>query len=330
MGGNGEIWIDQDGLPSRLVLTLEFPAHAGQERATSIITSDYTGFDHTRLALVSTPFFKNPVAWVSFRFPIYAPLLRQFVIMLILGLAATLGCWLWLRRLHHRRVHTITVGVLIGAMLTGPLFSGAQMRAFAAEQTAEKAALESQQIASERLSEAQANLTENTWNPQQDPKIAKAQAPLESGLDELLQRRPDLALPGLLAATGSTDTDGDGLSDDDEATWGACPSATSTSADCDGVIDPTDSDGDGLDDGTEVNDLGILPDEWHNDLDCSRHTSSQSVVSRRAGAKRHPMDGLPQRCAGWYGDADIWQCNEQTIVHWFGGRQYKFLLRHNR
>ncbi|HYF66065.1 MAG TPA: hypothetical protein VD886_24760, partial [Herpetosiphonaceae bacterium] len=33
MSGRGEVWIDQDGLPRRLALQMEFPAQAGQGRS---------------------------------------------------------------------------------------------------------------------------------------------------------------------------------------------------------------------------------------------------------------------------------------------------------
>ncbi|MCA0353706.1 MAG: hypothetical protein LCH85_17065 [Chloroflexi bacterium] len=268
MQGHGEIWIDQTGLPRRIALTLEFPAQQGQGRSTAMIVGDYSGFDQSRLALATTPFSADPINWLSFRLTEQLPALRLLVLQIVsIWLVLALIGW-WMRRLHNRKIHAFTVALVIISLLTMPLFRADLTAAFAAEQQTEQAEYDQQRAQHEALSEAVAAQQTSNWNPHQNPRSTQPQAALpDADLTALLQARPELALPSMLASSDTTDTDGDGLTDYDEAIWGACPSASSSSDDCIGVADSTDSDGDGLSDGIEVNQLGTLPDEADSDGD---------------------------------------------------------------
>ncbi|MBM7844941.1 LamG-like jellyroll fold domain-containing protein [Herpetosiphon giganteus] len=268
MQGRGELWIDEAGLPRRIALTIEFPAQRGQGRSVATIVGDYSNFDHSRLALASTPFSADPITWMRFRLIEGLPALRLLILQIAsIGLLLAVIA-LWMRRLHNRTVHTYTVGLVILSLLTTPLFRADVTAAFAAEQKSEQTEREQQITQQQELHDAVASQKTSAWNPQHNPQTTPVQPALvDAELTALLTEQPALALPGMLASSDTTDSDSDGLTDYDEAIWGACPSASSTSDACAGVADSTDSDGDGLDDGTEVHQLGILPDEADSDGD---------------------------------------------------------------
>ncbi|KPL91653.1 LamG-like jellyroll fold domain-containing protein [Herpetosiphon geysericola] len=268
MQGRGELWIDQAGLPRRIALTIEFPAQRGQGRSVATIVGDYSNFDHSRLALASTPFSADPITWIRFRLIEGLPALRLLVLqMASIGLLLAVIA-LWMRRLHNRTVHTYTVALVILSLLTTPLFRADVTEAFAAEQKTEQTEREQQLGQQQQLNDAVASQKTSAWNPQRNPQTSPTQPAIVDGeLTALLTEQPALALPGMLASSDTTDSDSDGLTDYDEAIWGACPSASSSSDPCVGVADPTDSDGDGLEDGTEVHQLGTLPDEADSDGD---------------------------------------------------------------
>ncbi|MBA3469749.1 MAG: hypothetical protein H0T53_08900 [Herpetosiphonaceae bacterium] len=262
MGGQGEVWIDQDGLPRRLTLQLEFPPQGQQGRSSSTLTADYTDFDRARLALASTSLIENPVGWMTFRLENNATALRQ--------LGFNLGVWSililllvgWMRQLRDRKVHAFTVGVVIASMVFAQLLTAQSVSVFAAEQQALQATSAQQQQDADRAAAALSAATENTADPHQDPRAAAPALPPVG-----LTVRPPTALAAPTDITDDTDTDGDGLSDGDEAIWGSCPSATSTAAACEDVADSIDTDGDGLGDGIEVTGLGTLPSTWDSDND---------------------------------------------------------------
>ncbi|HEY1015768.1 MAG TPA: LamG-like jellyroll fold domain-containing protein, partial [Herpetosiphonaceae bacterium] len=146
-------------------------------------------------------------------------------------------------------------------MLATPQLQAAEMRSFAAGQKEKETQQESAAAKQDTLAGARQALAQSNWDPHRDPLAAPA-APAPG---------PQLrGLAGAVQASGvitSTDTDGDGLNDADEASWHTCPSVASSSAYCSGVADPKDTDGDTLTDGAEVNALGTLPGETDTDSD---------------------------------------------------------------
>lgn len=45
MSGQGEIWLDGEGLPLRLSVDLEFPDPQTGERVAAVIQTDFSGFE---------------------------------------------------------------------------------------------------------------------------------------------------------------------------------------------------------------------------------------------------------------------------------------------
>jgi uncharacterized repeat protein (TIGR01451 family) len=268
MAGTGEIWLDDKGLPARLTLNLEVPDYKSDSRTTATITNDYWGYDTTRIAQGTAPFWQNPTAWVSRTLPQsdsdwIRTTANSTLLVLFLGVSV-----LSLRVWRLKQFYAAVVGAVILSMLLSPLMQSGQVYAFAesisfqeAEQAAETA---TQAEEANAISEAQAEYQPD-WNPQRDP-LAPVPPALQAALDNLeaLESRQNAPVR---QTTTTTDTDGDGLSDADEEVWGGCPSSVSTSENCEGVTNPTDTDGDGFSDGIEVNQLATLPARADSDGD---------------------------------------------------------------
>ncbi len=262
LSGQGELWIDSLGLPRRLTLQLVYPPQGQAGRSTATITSDFLDFDHSRLGVATTGLAQNPLGWLSYRASQHAAGLRELATALALIVAALMLAPLWARTWGSRPAHTLTVGAVVVAILAAPLLRAGQVSAFAATQQTAQAAQTAQQTEQSNLAAGQTRLAEiNAWDAHQDPRTAKPK--------QAAPRAAEVARTRAATTTvTAVDTDGDGLSDADEATWGSCPSATAgTNTDCTGVANSTDSDADGLTDGIEVNQLGTLPNEADSDGD---------------------------------------------------------------
>lgn len=300
--GRGELWLDADGLPRRLSTQLDLPAQPGGEQIHAAVTTDYFDFDRSRLALISTPFTANPLGWLGLRLADIAPGLSEGAAGLLLALPGLLLALVCARYWRSRRVYRLVVPGVIAAMLLTPLLQGQRFAAAAERRQTHQEQQQQAQRQSSALAEGRAALTSSDWDPHQPPVAAVRPQPAQSvAAASLLQR-------GLAASSPSADSDGDGLSDSDEARWGTCPAAGSGGTACAGVANPADSDGDGLSDGTEVNKLGSIPVEADSDgdtIDDAREVGGFSLGGQQwyldPSRLDSNADGLPDglECPAW-------------------------------
>jgi hypothetical protein len=254
MSGQGELWIDSEGLPRRLALRLELPQQQNGDRSSAMLTIDYLALTAPGWRSPRPALGRTPARGISYRLATHGAALRQLGLICALFLAAGLILVAAARRLSRRRAYMLTVTAVLISMLTVPQLQASTVSAFYKEQDLQQAAAEQERAKAERAEEAQATHKANTWNPHIGPRTSAA---LENAPLAHLPAAPVAHLPA--ASPSSADSDGDGLGDTDEERWGSCPSSTSDSDYCDGVANPADSDADGLGDGVEVNDLATLP-----------------------------------------------------------------------
>ena len=69
MEGTGELWLDADGLPARLIINLDLPSDGETGKVTAVVTSDFTNFNTTNIATATTSFFNAPATWLTHRLP---------------------------------------------------------------------------------------------------------------------------------------------------------------------------------------------------------------------------------------------------------------------
>ncbi len=246
MSGEGELWLDAEGLPLRLHINIAFPDPQSGERVTADIRTDFSGFQEE--AVQGLAFWQNPGGWITAA--LHLPLSSRGRIRLFpkigLGLLGFALLMLFVHYRHTRHAYAAFVGVILFSMVVTPLLHSYQVAAYYDRQGAKAAEAQAREAAQSAARQAQEDLLTPDWNPRQNP--------LESG-QPLADSGPSSAVNRPQAAAPSPDADLDGLSDEIETgILGTSP-------------DNPDSDGDGLDDGVEALRLGTNPLKQDSDGD---------------------------------------------------------------
>lgn len=249
MTGQGTLWVDADGLPRRLELRMSIPGELAGAETSATVVSDFLDFDRAHLALATTSLFDSPTAWLSYNLELHGPALRELASGLALALAVGLLLLLSVSLWRRRPFQTALALAVISSLLCSPLFQAQQIasaaESLAARQSAQQAAAESAAAQAEAVAAVRA--------PAIDPHVAPLAAPN--------------AVAAATVSTDTTDSDGDGLTDDEEALYGTCARSGASSGDCAGVASSLDSDADGIGDAIEVKTLGSDPDAADSDGD---------------------------------------------------------------
>jgi len=251
MTGQGEIWLDEDGLPLRLSVHLAYPQEKNGERVKVDIRTDFRfSILDFRLASAQSPTsnIQSPIRNTQYA-------IRLAALLGVLGLVL-----LVLIRRRSKPVYSAIVLIVIFSLVVMPLMQSQQAAAFFDRQAARQARYEQEQQAAETSQAIAAELSGANWNPHADPLLGGT----HGNSEELIGTQGNLGVSSILpsspefprvppssselaaAASASVDTDNDGLSDDVETAIGTNPTAA-------------DSDGDGLSDGIEVLRLGTDP-----------------------------------------------------------------------
>jgi len=265
--GEGQIWMDSDGLPLRLSVHLIYPPGENGDQVEAQIQTDFSGFDRGRL-LASSPWGRLASALGLPRTPEgWQRLAGQAGLLLFcIGLIALL-----IVHSRSKRVYAALSVILIWTMVFTPLLQSHQVAAFAQRQAARQAALEQEQEAQAAASDMQDQLLASDWDPLRDPLAAPAVAGQAAG------GSGSSTTAGIACTENekTTDTDKDGLSDCQERQYGTNPSVADT--DGDGLLDgwevlrlgsdprQADSDGDGIPDGAEVRGFDYAGRRWYLD-----------------------------------------------------------------
>lgn len=258
MVGSGEVWLDQEGLPLRLIVDIAFPEQPNGERIAATIQTDFSQFN--REALRSST--GGILAFMeTLGLPVSSKSWHRLGTHVGLVLAvATLMLFIATHR--SRRIYATSILVVILSLLGSPLLQARDVAAFFEGQQAQQMEQEQEQKQAERLRNLQEQLTTSTWDPHRDPLAsAGAQvapqsqatlAPLVGAPAALVQ---SLTVGSSAVLDPNTDTDGDGLSDIQELQLGTDPAIS-------------DSDSDQLLDGIEIQGFQVSGKAWYtNPLD---------------------------------------------------------------
>ncbi|MFN8422497.1 MAG: LamG-like jellyroll fold domain-containing protein [Anaerolineae bacterium] len=277
----GEAWIDADGLPLRMTLTMEHPQARDGTRTTVEVRTDFKGYDD---AAAAGPFGPGPIAWIRARISGGAVAAASraaegAVLALVLALACGLVA---LRRRRPRLAYDLVAGVMVVQLIVMPLVYAELgklqidrfLAAFPHARTAHAA--EAPEPAYEAGVAASSPVLPPAPPPPRPLARAAAQAPAGTvdadgdGLSAALER-----LWG--TSDAEPDSDGDDLSDYDETIlcpvsapsdpWTAAERAANAAAG--GCPNPTkkDTDGDMLTDGDELLRIGTAPNRVDTDGD---------------------------------------------------------------
>ncbi len=240
--GEGEVWIDERGLPVRLSVHLAYPPERNGERVEADVQTDFSGFDLSETALDGgRPATLSDIAGNWRHVAQQAALLVGLLGLLAVSIAHS----------RSKRLYAVVAITIVVSTVVGPLLQSQHVHAFAEKMAAERAEEERHQAETAAARNLEAELKNANWAAHKDPLApAGHDASLSDG------KAGQLASGGLhrvadLAAEGGSnkelaDQDGDGLVDGHEQFIGTDPANP-------------DSDGDGLSDGIEVHRLGTNP-----------------------------------------------------------------------
>ena len=259
MTGDGEIWINENGLPLRLTLHLEYP-EGRYEQQTVHLKTDFSNFAREVLAQGPSP-FNNLVARL-------ANVTRDWQRSAKQASAAGILLGLVLLTLTHRqskKVYGALVIVVIISMVFTPLLQSNQVYAFTQKQAARQAEYEQQQEQQRAEREMQDELTTSRWDPHADPlsvnsdqsSVSNNQYPIPNIPYQTDNTQP--TIPNMRQGGDdedepepTSDDDGDGLTYAQEKELGTDP-------------DDDDSDGDQITDDVEVQGFWYNGRQWYSD-----------------------------------------------------------------
>ncbi len=254
--GDGEVWVDSDGLPRRLTIHMEYPQQRGGERVEAEIYTDFSNFNREAIAQAETG--KLGIGKWASNLQSKAREPQTLLSISFLGLLL-----LTLTHSRSKKIYAAIVIVVIVSMVVTPLLQGAQVYAFHQKQAEQQAQYEAEQAQQESQRTLEAELSESTWDPHKAPgnwetgELVNWETGNQSTNLPTYQSTNSQSLAANGTSSSTDDNDGDGLSNDDDP----CP-------------DDADCDDDGLTDGQEKR-LGTDPE--HKDSDGDLITDNAEV-----------------------------------------------------
>ncbi len=234
--GRGEVWIDDRGLPLRLVVHLAYPPQRSGERVEADIQTDFWNFGPLLEA-------RSPLTRLAGALGLpRSARERQRAVQQGSMAGGFLGLLLLL--LAHRRsrqVYVTFVLVILFSMVVGPLLQSHRVYAFSQRLAAEREAQGQRQEEARAEGEALQEILTSDWDPHRDPLEAQPALPSPQPADLPLAIPP--ASTSLSddppAPDPDSDADHDGLTYAQETILGTDP-------------ENPDTDGDAISDATEV------------------------------------------------------------------------------
>ncbi len=250
--GDGEVWIDDDGLPLRLTMHIEYPQQASGERVAVDVQTDFSNFPRAMLAQADP---LNPaggstaLAWVVRNLPEPLRAVRDWassasqagVGLVVLGLLLVM-----LVNRRSTRVYAAVVISIIFAMIVTPLLQGQQVYAWGQKQAARQAEYEQRQQQQAAEQQFQQEMAGAAWDAHRDPlaAVASGQESAASNTQHATRSTADDPDP-------DSDDDGDGLTYAQESRLGTDP-------------DESDTDADGITDNAEVAGFLYNNERWYS------------------------------------------------------------------
>ncbi len=272
MVGDGELWIDSQGLPLRQILRMRFPEQ-NEEVVQAEIVTIFSGFGQATGAMAALQGGKVSYLWSAFnsRLVDLAPMLLAVLLVTAFGL---------LQLREHGRVWRGVALILIILMIFNPVLSDLQIARAANAQDARIAEQDQEQAVSRQREDLLAQMSGPQFDPHADPLQGARQAaiplPDVALAPSSSQPATDQVAP---AATWDdpTDIDLDGLTDFEEESIGT---------------DPTyfDTDEDGITDTVEVRGFYMSDYKWFMD---PNEADSNSDGIADTMEYDYNLDGMP-------------------------------------
>ncbi len=228
--GDGEVWLDGDNLPTRMVVRLEYPQQANGERVAVEMVTDFADFNRAAIALHQSPLS-------SFKLSLSKLQSQSSEVLLSMSLVGLLVLLVF--NSHSKRVYTVLVIVVILSMVLGPLLQSAQVYAFSQKQAERAAAQKQQEREEQEVQRVQADLYGSDWDPHQEVAeqvsgIGYQEAGSWETGDQATNSRPSISRlqsPTSDEPSPDSDDDGDGLTYEQEIRLGTNPNDKDTDGD---------------------------------------------------------------------------------------------------
>jgi hypothetical protein len=245
MKGSGELWVGEDGLPLRQILTLQFPEQK-DEQVHAQITVDFSQFGTPEQVAGG---WNNSQFSAVLRWARNAHLIADSVPALTTLLAGLGLLFLVIRYGRTRKLYNGLAIAVIVSLVMAPLLTTYTNVRFFDIQTAKAAATEEQKAERNAQREVRERLGQPEFNPHLNP-MATGDSTVEAS--PLSSVATLAAAPALQTTDNGTDTDGDTLSDFVEERIGTGPTKN-------------DTDSDGLKDNLEVGGFAFGGQTWYSD-----------------------------------------------------------------
>jgi type II secretory pathway pseudopilin PulG/subtilisin-like proprotein convertase family protein len=239
--GDGEVWIDENGFPIRLVIHLEYPPQTNGERVEVDIQTDFSNFNPGQ--------FTTAIRSSSLALGQLFSTIRLTQLLLSLAFAALILSLFARRR--SKTVYAGFVAVIIFSLVVTPLLQSAQARAFAQKQADRQlqAAQQQKDLAAARQAEV-SQFTSN-WDPHLG-QLSKTNQQLPASNGQLETVSDLSSVDDSNPPDNDSDDDGDGLTYIQEYRLGTDPNEK-------------DSDGDQITDDVEVAGFEFNSKMWYTD-----------------------------------------------------------------
>ncbi len=260
MTGQGEVWVNSAGLPQRIKVHAVYPPLPGESefRETEIVT-DYSNFQGlARKSAVDH--WRHFTTTISRSGPQNASEATSTLLMTLLLFAFTLLPYALVRYRTSPRLYRATIYTMVGLLLVQPLLSASVVQATSLRREMSVTSVLQTRAEDDKVGAAVAAVKAefaSQFDPTQSLAAQRQQAAAQLAMAANLLENDtpvDAAAVYNAAAIGDPDTDGDRLTDKQEALLKTDPNKK-------------DSDGDGIDDGTEYNTLGLNPIDPDTDGD---------------------------------------------------------------
>jgi uncharacterized repeat protein (TIGR01451 family) len=245
--GDGEVWIDGDGLPLRLTLHIQYPQQRNGERVEAEIQTDFSDFDRRAVASAARPLGRVSRALDLPATSQEASLLGQRL-ALTLSTLSLLGFLVIKRR--SKVVYAALVLAIVGSMVVTPLLQSQQAHAFSQKQAAQREELERREDEERAAEELRDALYGSDWDAHADP-LGTGVGSKEYGVGDAARIASSLQADND-DPDPESDDDGDGLTYAQEERLGTEP-------------DDKDTDGDGITDNAEVKGFEYNNQWWYLD-----------------------------------------------------------------
>jgi Concanavalin A-like lectin/glucanases superfamily/Bacterial TSP3 repeat len=328
--GNGEIWLDGAGLPSRMTAKVSLPPQADGQQVVIDLQTDFFNFDQQRIAIAEATPLNNLRTWITSTIFLPENVQTWHKLGLQLSLVLVLFSLILLYfSLNLKRQFLIAFNIfLIVAMLVSPLLRSQQVAAFYQDTQTQQAQSKAASAQQAQTSQIEAQQAQSQWDAHQNPltkgSIAAENLAANSAANSLSGGKAAATSPVSNSAiasfwaqniSGKTGVVASASTENAAGSTSANVSPSKQAADASSDLDTTDTDHDGLIDSDEINIWGTDPNNPDTDGDGLTDGAEVNQLGTSPTLTDTDGDGIPDNIevAGFDYNNQHWYLNPLDI-----------------